>query len=159
MQTNECPACLVRLILIVFVMGGNWPYSCCSVGCCLKWPEKVWYTVKQNNWLNLSPQYLHLIFGCLLLKRNPFLFSNILFLAMSCIFVWNLFSLSLEISIQLFFFVFLIFVSFQLFFMLQGMLLAAVISFSLLFSLYFSCTGIEAFMQSSIMGYLLPNFS
>ena len=26
---------LLRLILIVFVMGGNWQYSCCLVGCCL----------------------------------------------------------------------------------------------------------------------------
>ena len=29
-----CPACLVRLTLIVFVMGGRWPYSWCLVGCC-----------------------------------------------------------------------------------------------------------------------------
>ena len=27
------PACL---ILIVFMMGGKWPYSCCFVGCCLQ---------------------------------------------------------------------------------------------------------------------------
>ena len=32
----QCPACLVRLTLIVFVMGGWWPYSCCFVGCCLQ---------------------------------------------------------------------------------------------------------------------------
>ena len=32
---RQCPACLVRLILIVFVMGGRRPYSCCFVGCCL----------------------------------------------------------------------------------------------------------------------------
>ena len=31
-----CPACLVRLTLIVFVMGGRWPYSCYFVGCCLQ---------------------------------------------------------------------------------------------------------------------------
>ena len=31
-----CPACLVRLILIIFVMGGRWCYSCCFVGCCLQ---------------------------------------------------------------------------------------------------------------------------
>ena len=30
---QQCPACLVRLNLIVFVMGGKWPYSCCIVGC------------------------------------------------------------------------------------------------------------------------------
>ena len=28
--------CLVRLILIIFVVGGRWPYSCCLVGCCLQ---------------------------------------------------------------------------------------------------------------------------
>ena len=33
---QQCPACLVGLILIVFVMGGRWPYSCCFVGCCLQ---------------------------------------------------------------------------------------------------------------------------
>ena len=32
---QEYPTCLVRLILIVFVMGGRWPYTCCFVGCCL----------------------------------------------------------------------------------------------------------------------------
>ena len=31
-----CPACLVRRILIVFVMSSRWPYSCCFVGCCLQ---------------------------------------------------------------------------------------------------------------------------
>ena len=29
-----CPAFLVRLTCIVFVMGGKWPYSWCLVGCC-----------------------------------------------------------------------------------------------------------------------------
>ena len=33
---QQCPTRLVRLILIVFVMGGKWPYSCCFVGCCLQ---------------------------------------------------------------------------------------------------------------------------
>ena len=32
---QQCPACLVRLAWIVFVMGGRWPYSWCFVGCCL----------------------------------------------------------------------------------------------------------------------------
>ena len=31
-----CPACLVPLTLIVFVMGGRWPYSWCFVWCCLQ---------------------------------------------------------------------------------------------------------------------------
>ena len=29
---QQCPACLVCLTLIVYVMGGRWPYSCCFVG-------------------------------------------------------------------------------------------------------------------------------
>ena len=32
---HHCPACLVFLILIFFVMGGTWPYSWCFVRCCL----------------------------------------------------------------------------------------------------------------------------
>ena len=30
---QQCPACLVRLTCIVFMMGGNWPYSWCLVRC------------------------------------------------------------------------------------------------------------------------------
>ena len=30
---QQCPACLVRLTWIVFVMRGSWPYSWCFVGC------------------------------------------------------------------------------------------------------------------------------
>ena len=33
---EQCPACLVHLIWIVFMMGGRWLYSCCFVGCCLQ---------------------------------------------------------------------------------------------------------------------------
>ena len=33
---QQCPAYLVRLILIIFVMGGKMPYSCCFVKCCLQ---------------------------------------------------------------------------------------------------------------------------
>ena len=31
---KQCPACLVRLTWIVFVIGGRWPYSWCLVECC-----------------------------------------------------------------------------------------------------------------------------
>ena len=31
---QQCPACLVHLTCIVFVMRGRWPYSWCLVGCC-----------------------------------------------------------------------------------------------------------------------------
>ena len=33
---QQCPACLVRLTLIVFVIGGRWPYIWGFVGCCLQ---------------------------------------------------------------------------------------------------------------------------
>ena len=33
---QQCLACLVRLIWMVFVMGGRCPYSCCFMGCCLQ---------------------------------------------------------------------------------------------------------------------------
>ena len=31
---QQCPACLVRLTWIVFVIGRRWPYNWCLVGCC-----------------------------------------------------------------------------------------------------------------------------
>ena len=31
---QQCPACLIRLTWMVFVMGGRCPYSWCLVGCC-----------------------------------------------------------------------------------------------------------------------------
>ena len=31
---QQCPACLVHLTWIVFLIGGRWPYSWCLVGCC-----------------------------------------------------------------------------------------------------------------------------
>ena len=33
---QQCPARLVRLTWIVFVMDGRWPYSCCFERCCLQ---------------------------------------------------------------------------------------------------------------------------
>ena len=34
--SEQCPACLARLVWIVFGMGGWWPYSSCFVGYCLQ---------------------------------------------------------------------------------------------------------------------------
>ena len=31
---QQCPACLVRLAWVDYVVGGKWPYSWCPVGCC-----------------------------------------------------------------------------------------------------------------------------
>ena len=33
---KQSPICFIRLIWMVFMMGGSWPYGCCFVGCCLK---------------------------------------------------------------------------------------------------------------------------
>ena len=33
---QQCPECLIRLILIAFMMVGRWPYSCYFLGCCLE---------------------------------------------------------------------------------------------------------------------------
>ena len=42
---QQCSACLVRLTLIVFVMGGRWPYSWCLVGCCLQNLFKIAHSI------------------------------------------------------------------------------------------------------------------
>ena len=33
---QQCPACLVRLIWIIFEINGRWLYSCCFLKCCLQ---------------------------------------------------------------------------------------------------------------------------
>ncbi len=35
-RLQQCPTCRVCLMLIVFLIGGRWPYSCCFVGCCFQ---------------------------------------------------------------------------------------------------------------------------
>ena len=48
---QQCPACLVRLILIAFVMGGSrCPYCCCFVGCC----QKAWRQWHKNSVSNIE---------------------------------------------------------------------------------------------------------
>ena len=36
LHLQQCPACLILLTWLVFVMGVKWLYSCCFVGCCLQ---------------------------------------------------------------------------------------------------------------------------
>ena len=43
---QQCPACLVCLTWIVFVIGGRWPYSWCLVGCCRQDLFKIVIAVK-----------------------------------------------------------------------------------------------------------------
>ena len=45
---QQCPACLVRLTWIIFVMGGRWPYSWCLVGYCC---QDLLNILKWNNYL------------------------------------------------------------------------------------------------------------
>ena len=59
---HQCPACLVRLTWIVFVMGGRWPYSWCLVGCCRQdlrsilnnlFVHKYYYYFNTVKWIQL----------------------------------------------------------------------------------------------------------
>ena len=45
---QQCPACLVCLTLIVFMMGGWWQYSWCFVGCCLQDLFNIARNTKEN---------------------------------------------------------------------------------------------------------------
>ena len=42
---QQCPACLVRITWIVFVMGSRWPYSWFFVGCIDKRLTKAWTAI------------------------------------------------------------------------------------------------------------------
>ena len=43
---QQCPACLVRLAFIAFVIGGRWPYSWRLVGCCC---QDLFNIARKNN--------------------------------------------------------------------------------------------------------------
>ena len=46
---QQCPACLIRLTLIVFMMGGRWPFSRCFVGCCCLELFNIARNIKYNS--------------------------------------------------------------------------------------------------------------
>ena len=52
---QQCPACLVRLTCIVFVMGGKWPYSWCLVGC---WRQDL-FNIALNIYFYSKISYLY----------------------------------------------------------------------------------------------------
>ena len=54
---QQCPACLVRLTLIVFVMGGRWSYSCRSVGCYLK----DWFNIASSILFSIRLVSIHIV--------------------------------------------------------------------------------------------------
>ena len=47
---QQCPACLVRLTWIVFVIGGRWPYSWCLVGCCCQDLLRIARSIFKQAW-------------------------------------------------------------------------------------------------------------
>ena len=47
---QQCPACLVCLTWIVFMIGGRWPYSWCLVGCCRQDLLKIARSKTINHW-------------------------------------------------------------------------------------------------------------
>ena len=64
---QQCPACLVRLTWIVFVIGGRWPYSWCLVGCCRPAcnPQQTSININNYNYLIML-----LIFAIFLRDHN-----------------------------------------------------------------------------------------
>ena len=55
---QQFSACLVRLILIVFVTGGRWPYSCCFVWCYLQ----VLFNIARNILVELLSSFFSIRF-------------------------------------------------------------------------------------------------
>ena len=51
----QCPACLVRIAWIVFVVGGTWPYSWCLVGCCRQ--DLFNYRRRLRRWHSVTGEY------------------------------------------------------------------------------------------------------
>ena len=57
---QQCPACLICLTWIVFVMGGRWLYSWCFVGCCCQEQWLIYQKTKLRfNWI-VSDTWLYL---------------------------------------------------------------------------------------------------
>ena len=54
---QQCPACLVRLTWIVFLIGGRWPYSWCLVGCC----RQDLFKIAKNTASNLEKKYIYIV--------------------------------------------------------------------------------------------------
>ena len=70
---QQCPACLVRLTWIVFVIGGRWPYSWCLVGCCCQDLFRIVFSPLLVSVITISFMYL---------KKNRWII--IIIINMSC---------------------------------------------------------------------------
>ena len=64
---QQCPACTVRLTLIIFVMGDRWPYSWCFVGCCL---QDLFNMNEINQVILKNLLWLHSNYVPYILRRN-----------------------------------------------------------------------------------------
>ena len=67
---QQCPACLVRLTWIVFVMGGRWPYSCCLVGCCRQDLPMYVYSINRH-YVSFRCHYFSSVYVVQSFFRNP----------------------------------------------------------------------------------------
>ena len=69
---QQCPACLVRLICIVFVMGGRWSYRWCFVGVASR---RMLWAILNKSWRI----YIHIIYIVNMLRGDtkvPFLIAT-----------------------------------------------------------------------------------
>ena len=71
---QQCPACLVRLTWIVFVIGGRWPYSWCLVGCCCQDLFKIAPSILVQ--LPSSFYFLYMIFVLSIININKIAFNT-----------------------------------------------------------------------------------
>ena len=85
---QQCPACLVRLTCIVFVMGGKWPYSWCLVNrnenimnmhVCICVCIHIWMCICVHNSWVLACLYVFFVCECECVCQSKCV----------CVFVWN----------------------------------------------------------------------
>ena len=80
---QQCPACLVRLTCIVFVMGGKWPYSWCLIYKGVYFPSPgSTATCHQNNWF--FPYQMRFWVACYITSQKVAIFLN----GARCIVIW-----------------------------------------------------------------------
>ena len=78
---QQCPACLVRLTWIVFVIGGRCPYSWCLVGCCCQDLFRIARSIlRKKKKLSITAWYLLLHERINVLHSSTNIFSYSLFI-------------------------------------------------------------------------------
>ena len=59
---QQCPACLVLLTWIDFVIGGKWPYSWCLVGCCCQDLSRITRRIEKEKNEGFNRNYIPSIY-------------------------------------------------------------------------------------------------